>query len=564
MMQKRTFVYLLAVLSLAATSSDAETAQGKDGIVASAQPLASQAGIRAFESGGNAIDAAVAIALTLGVVDGHNSGIGGGCFMLLRRANGEFVALDGREMAPAAASHDMFLVNGKGDTELSQTGPLASGIPGSLAVYDHALQKYGRKSLRDLILPAAEIAEKGFPIDRVYASKLKSTREKLALFPASKSIYLHGDGTSLAEGETLKLTDLGGSYRKIAEHGTKWFYGDGFPQIVDRWMKENHGIITAEDFAKYRFKERDPIRSAYRDFVIVSFPPPSSGGPHVAQILNILEKFDIPHLAPADRVHVMAEAMKLAFADRAYWLGDPDFVKVPLGLIDEKYGETLASRISMEKAMNVETHGDPPDATQRFFNKHTTHFSTADSEGNWVACTATINTAFGSKVVVPGTGILLNNQMDDFSTQPGVPNAFHLIGGEANSIAPGKRPLSSMSPTIVLKNGKPFLALGAGGGPKIITQVVINLVGILDLGLPLDQALGQPRFHHQWQPNELTVEKTLPRDLVDSLKARGHTITDATTVGSSQVIGADPANGELIGASEPRIPSKALGWTKPR
>ena len=282
---------------------------------------------------------------------------------------------------------------------------------------------------------------------------------------------------------------------------------------------------------------------------------------HVAQILNILEGFDLKSLqGVGERQHVIAEAMKLAFADRAYWLGDPDFVNVPRGLADKGYARELAARIHLDHAIEVPTHGTPPESDPRFFEKHTTHFSTADAEGNWVACTQTINTAFGSKVIVPGTGIFLNDEMDDFSVEPGVANAFKLVGAEANAVAPGKRPLSSMSPTIVLKDGKPILALGAAGGPTIISQTVQNLVGILDLGLRLDEALAQPRIHHQWQPNELRIERAMPKEIQAALKKRGHHLDEKTDVGASHAVGLGPNGKSFVGASEPRAGGVSLGW----
>jgi gamma-glutamyltranspeptidase/glutathione hydrolase len=323
-------------------------------------------------------------------------------------------------------------------------------------------------------------------------------------------------------------------------------------------MKANGGILTAADFANYHIAVREPVRGTYRGYDLVSFPPPSSGGVHVLQILNILERFDVPKLDDASRVHVIGEAMKLAFADRAHWLGDPDFVPVPRGLLSKEYAKTLAERISLEHVTEVPTHGEPPNAGTDVFAKHTTHFSAADAEGNWVACTATINTAFGSKVVIPTTGIVLNNQMDDFSVEPGVPNAFKLIGSEANAVAPGKRPPSSMSPTIVLHDGKPILSIGAAGGPTIITQTVINLVGIIDRGLTLDAALAQPRFHHQWAPDELRIEKTWPADTMDKLKALGHHLAPVSLTGASNGVGF--FDGRFIGASEPRTPGEALAW----
>ena len=521
-------------------------------------PLASRAGLAALQSGGNAIDAAVAIGLTLGVVDGHDSGIGGGCFMLIRRANGEFVAIDGREMAGAAATRDMFLRNGKGDTGLSQTGALASAVPGSVAVYGYALAKFGRKKFADLLEPAAQIAEEGFPIDEVYARKLTATADELRRFEASRAIFLKPDGAPLGKGEVLKQTDLAASYRALARDGADWFYRGSFPQQVDAWMKTHQGILTAQDFAAYRTVLREPVRGTYRGCEVVSFPPPSSGGVHVLQVLNILANFDLQPMDEATRVNVIAEAMKLAFADRAYWLGDPDFVPVPRGLVRADYAKVLAARIQPDRVCDAPTHGEPPDAATDIFGKHTTHFSTADAEGNWVACTATVNTAFGSKVVIPGTGILLNNQMDDFSIEPGVPNAFKLVGAEANSIAPRKRPLSSMSPTIVLRDGKPILSLGAAGGPTIISQTVINLVGVLDLGLPLDAALAQPRYHHQWRPDELRIESTWPDGVLEKLANFGHKLNVVPHAGASNGVGF--FDGKFIGASEPRVPGEALAW----
>lgn len=539
----------------------AEVGTGTRGIVSSTHPLATEAGLNALRGGGNAIDAAVAVGLTLGVVDGHNSGIGGGCFFLIRRANGEIVALDGREMAPSAATRDMYLRQGKADTKLSQTGALASAVPGALATYAQAVRDYGRKPLADLLRPAAKIAEEGFPINAVYARKLRSTAADLARFPASRTIFLRPDGSPLAAGEILRQRDLAASYRAIADQGSAWFYRGDYAKEVERWMKQNGGIMTAADLAGYLVKQRTPITTTYRGHTIVGLPPPSSGGVHVAQILNILENFEVAALtAPGVRHHLLAEAMKLAFADRAHWLGDPDFVDVPRGLLDKGYAKAFATRIDLDRANSVPGHSTPPDSDPRFFEKHTTHFSVADSEGNWVACTQTINTAFGSKVVVPGTGILLNNEMDDFSVEPGVPNHFKLIGAEANAIAPGKRPLSSMSPTIVLRDGQPILALGAAGGPTIITQVLLNLVAILDLKQPLDAALAQPRIHQQWVPDELRIEKALPADVRAALTKRGHKFFEETTYGASHVVGRSADGQSFVGAADPRAGGVAAGW----
>lgn len=531
-----------------------------NGMVASGNPFATQAGVNALKAGGNAVDAAVAVGLTLGVVDGHNSGIGGGCFMLIRRANGEFVAIDGREKAPAAATRDMFIRDGKADTKLSQTGALASGVPGEVAAFDYAIKKFGRKKFSEVLLPAAKLAEDGFPLNSGYASRLIANSNELASFPASRAIFFP-DGKLPVKGEVLKQADLGATYRAIAKQGSDWFYRGAFAKDTEKWMKANGGLLTAADFAAYQIQLREPIRTKYRGYDIVSFPPPSSGGVHVAQMLNILESFDLKSMDEASRYHVIAEAMKLAFADRAFWLGDPDFVKVPRGLVSTEYALNLAGKIDKLHAIAVPEHNTPPHADSDVYgDKHTTHFSVVDAEGNWVACTATVNTGFGSKVIVPGTGVLLNNQMDDFSVQPGVANFFGLVGAEANSVAPGKRPLSSMSPTIVLKDGNPVIALGAAGGPKIISAVLLEIVRMLDLGATPQQAVDAPRIHQQWSPNELMVEKALPQPVQDALAARGHKIKEIPAGSTSQIVARSADGKSFVGAADPRGGGSAAGW----
>ena len=537
-----------------------ELARNDRGVIATGHPLASAAGVAALKQGGNAIDAAVAAALTLGVVDGHNSGIGGGCFMLIRLVDGECVAIDGRETAPAAAHRDMFVRNGKADTALSQIGALAAGTPGALAAYDEAIKRYGKLSLKAHLLAAAALAEHGFPIDETYARRSKATAEELELFESSRAVFLAGDGKPLAEGETLKQPDLAQTYRCIAEQGTAWFYGGPFAESTATWMAEHDGLLSVADFKNYRPRIRTPVRTTYREFEVIGFPPPSSGGVHVLQLLSILEQFDLramEHNSP-DMIHTIAEAMKLAFADRAFWLGDPDFVPVPRGLISKEYAQELAGRIHPAKATAVLQHAVPLAASDDLFEKHTTHLSAADAEGNWVACTATINTAFGSKVVVPGTGVLLNNEMDDFAIQPGVPNAFNLIGGEANAVAPGKRPLSSMSPTIVLRDGQPILAVGAAGGPTIISQTLLAIINTVDFGLSVREAIASARFHHQWKPDELKIERAIAPEVRDELRKRGHILSETDSFGACQAVARE--EGAFVGAADPRNSGTALGW----
>ncbi|MGH7176255.1 MAG: gamma-glutamyltransferase, partial [Tepidisphaeraceae bacterium] len=515
-------------------------ARGVHGMVATVHPIATDAAVDVLRRGGNAIDAAVKAALVLGVVDGHNSGIGGGCFMLVRTSDGKIYALDGRETAPAASSRDMFVRDGKPDTNLSQSGALAIGVPGSLAVYDYAITHFGAKSLAESLVAAADIAERGFPLDHDYARVLAEKAPALARFEASRAALLKPDLSPLAEGEILKQPDLARTYRSIAIEGIDWFYRGDFARRLAGWMKQNGGLITETDLATYEVKLREPLVTTYRGCTIVGFPPPSSGGVHVAQILNILEQFDLAAMEknnPADRVHVMAEAMKLAFADRAYWLGDPDFAPVPRGLVNLGYAAQLASTIRMDSAAPDVQHGTPPGAmTDLFGPKHTTHIAVADDKGNFVAITATLNLDFGSKVIIPGTGVIMNNQMDDFSIQAGVENYFKLVGSEANAVAPGKRPLSSMSPTIVLKDGKPVMTLGAAGGPRIISQVVLVLTNLIDLRVELGAALSRPRFHHQWSPNELWIENTFDESVLRQLESRGHKVAIKKPEGATQAI----------------------------
>jgi len=545
---------LALLLGLAAS----RTGVASSGCVATVHPLATDAGLAALERGGNALDAAVAAALTLGVVDPSNSGIGGGCFIVLRRSDGTLLAIDGREIAGAKATRDLYVRDGKPQPELARRGPLAVAVPGALAAYDDAVKHFGWLKLSDLLLPAADLAERGFPVDADYAGRFESAAKDLAKDPGCRQVFLHADGSSLREGEILKQPDLAVTYRAVAEHGTDWFYRGQFAQTVGTWMAANGGILTAEDFAAYRPRRREPVVGAYRGLTVVSMPPPSSGGIHVLEILNILEHFDLKELHrrdPALFYHVLGEAMKLAFADRAYWLGDPDFANVPKGLVDKQYAAALAGRIQLDKAIAVPGHGEPPGWRDDYFGKHTTHVAAADRDGNWVALTTTVNLGFGARVIVPGTGVILNDEMDDFSVSPGVPNATGLIGAEANAIAPHKRPLSSMSPTIVLKDGRPVFTVGAAGGPKIITQVVQALVQHIDLGADASGAIGAKRVHHQWSPNTLYVEKGFDPSVVERLSKLGHEVVQSG-MGVSQAI-QWTADGRWVGAHDPRVHGKA-------
>ena len=528
------------------------------GAIATVDPIATDAAVQALKDGGNAIDAAVAAGLTLGVVNGYNSGIGGGCFVVCRLANGTVFTLNGREKAPGRAHRNLYLRNGEADPNLSRVGALAVAVPGALMAYAQLSETHGRIPFRKHLLKAAAIAEQGFKIPAAYASTLKGRSFDLKKFPASARIFLDAKGNPYQAGAVLKQTDLANTYRQVAAHGTDWFYKGPFAKKTAAWMNANDGVLSEADFAQYTITRPAPVQTTYRGYTVYGMPPPSSGGVHVIQILNMLETRNLKKINPrsADFFHLISESMKLAFADRAHWLGDPAFAKVPRGLMDKGYARKLAARIHPSQIIEVKSHGIPPKVTEDIFDKHTTHFSCADSAGNWVAITATINTHFGSKVVIPGTGVLMNNEMDDFAAAPGAPNAFGLLGAEANSVQPGKRPLSSMSPTLVLKGNQPVLAVGAAGGPTIITQTLLAMVHTLDYGLPLNEALAQPRFHHQWKPDTLRIELKAGQSVLNQLRQRGHQLKLYNSMGATQAVGW--FEGKFKAVHDPRSKGKSV------
>lgn len=519
--------------------------------VASVNPDATRIAIEVAKRGGNAVDAAIAVAFALGVVDPHNSGIGGGCFILVRLADGRVLAIDGREMAPAAAHRDMFVQDGKANPELSRTGALAIGVPGSVMAL-HKLQREGGKlAFADVILPSANLAEKGFAVSPMVAERSAATVSDLKKFPAAAAIYLDKSQQAFAANTIIRNKDLAHTYRELARLGPDYFYRGDFAHQTAEWMKKNKGLVTYDDFANYQIKLREPVVTQFAGYTLYGFPPPSSGGIHVAQILNILENFDLHKATTSERYHLVAEAMKFAFADRAHWLGDADFTKVPLSLTDKTYAKGIAQKINMNKTIANVVHGDPDVDIPHLMNKHTTHIAAADLEGNWVAITTTVNTTFGSKVVIPGTGIVMNNQMDDFSAQVGAANAFGLVGSDANAIAAKKRPLSSMSPTIVFKDKQPVMTLGAAGGPTIISQVVQNLLYTLEYNMPAEEAIKQPRIHEQWNPDLLFVEPAMNDMVRNALVQKGHEIKLWPNMGASQII--QLREGKLIPVAEPRV-----------
>lgn len=540
----------------------AKQAQGFKAAVATVNPLATDAAIDCLNRGGNAIDAAVAASLMLSVVDSHNSGIGGGGLALIRLANGSIIAIDGREMAPQNSSADQYLgKDGKPDPKLSQEGPLAVATPGLIALLERISISFGKVSWKQGLLGAADVAENGFKVSSYFASVLKENAAKLRKYPASAAVLLDSSGQPWSEGATLRQTDLARSLRAMAEQGSGWFYQGEFAERMDKFMREQGGYLRAADFADYRALSRPVIECKYRGQTVSGFSPPSSGGIHIAQMLTMLEQFDVADLfvsRPVQAYHLLLEVMKRALADRAHWLGDADFAKVPRTLLDTAYLKERASSIDLKGATKVESHGVPPRADIDLFGAggHTTHLTVADSEGNVVALTQTVNTSFGSKMILPGTGIVLNNEMDDFSLAPGVRNAFGLLGSDANAIVPRKRPLSSMSPSIVTDNsGKPTFTCGAAGGPRIITVALQSLVRAIDLKQTPAEILAAPRVHHQWSPNQAVIDNAMPAEIATKLAEMGHEIQKVRHVATAQAIQIRPD--VISAASDPNVPSSA-------
>lgn len=525
---------------------------------ATVHPLATRSAIRILQRGGNAIDAAISAALVLGVVDGHNSGIGGGCLVLIRTSKGQIHAIDGRETAGQAAHEQMFVRDGKADAKLSQDGPLASGVPSQIAAMKQMHSLAGRMPWKDLFADAHQAARDGVAASKSMGRTIAAEADELRKYPASKAIYFHPDSSPIREGELLVQKDLANTLAQIAEQGAEWFYQGPFAQACANYLKSIGGILTAEDFRSYQPKLRTPITTKYRGYDVIGFPPPSSGGIHIAQMLMMLEPYPVGawmHSRPDAYYHLLCEVMKRAFADRAHWLGDSDFVDVPAGLLDPQYSQDRMADFSNAMASADIQHGWPDGTNKRekAFSepspgedrKHTTHLTTADDEGNWVAMTCTVNTSWGSKVTVPGTGVMLNNQMDDFSISPGTPNAFGLIGSQSNAVAPGKRPLSSMSPTIVLDpNQQPILTVGAAGGPRIINATLQVLLRVLDGGCSVAEAVAAPRVHHQWRPDQFLFEEQIgvgsPWEITPAIRERlskmGHPLKASGALAICQAI----------------------------
>jgi gamma-glutamyltranspeptidase / glutathione hydrolase len=532
------------------------------GMVATRETVATRIGLEVLQNGGNAVDAAASVAFALAVTLPSAGNLGGGGFMVVHdAASGETAAIDYREKSGGAAFRDMFLDEaGEADPEKSRFSGLAIGVPGTVAGVALALERYGTISLAEALEPAIELAARGIAVTPDLADSLEDAKDRLQKWPSSSAIFYKDGGASYEPGETLVQRDLARSLRLIAEQGPKAFYGGPIGEKIVAEVRRAGGHLSIDDFRSYEAVVRQPVRGEYRGFGIVSMPPPSSGGVHIVQILNILEGYPIGFLGAgsAETIHLMAEAMKLAYADRSEYLGDPDFVDVPVAALTSKaYAEHLRGLISRNRARPAADI--MPGDLARYESPETTHFSIVDADGNAVANTYTINFSYGTGLVAEGTGILLNNELDDFSAKPGVPNAYGLIGGGANAVGPDRRPLSSMSPTIVLQDGRPFLVTGSPGGSRIITTTLQVITNVIDHGMNVAEATYAPRVHHQWLPDELRVEDGLSPDTIALLEQKGHAVSVEDTMGSTQSIMATEDG--LSGSSDPRTPGAlTLGY----
>jgi gamma-glutamyltranspeptidase/glutathione hydrolase len=527
--------------------------QGTEGMVVTSHFLATQSAQDVLKNGGNAIDAAVTAAFSLAVTQPRSGNIGGGGFMLISsEKNDDVVAIDYREKAPGKATVDMFLdKDGNADSNVSRYSHLAAGVPGTVAGLAMALEKYGTISLKEAIAPAIKLASEGFIVTPRFSDGLKEKAEMLKKWPSTAKIFYKADGSYYEPGDLFVQKDLAATLTRISENGIKEFYEGKTAELLVAEMAKHGGLITMEDMKNYTPGFRTPVHGTYRGYDIYSMSPPSSGGTHVIQILNILEGYPIAEYGhnSAKTIHLMAEAMKLAYADRSQYLGDEDFVKVPLkALTSKKYAESLRQKIDPAKATDSSTIA--PGKVLPYESNETTHFSIVDKFGNAVSNTYTINFSYGSGIVVEGAGFLLNNEMDDFSAKPGVPNAYGLIGGEANKIEPNKRMLSSMSPTIVKQEGKNFLITGSPGGSRIITTTLQVIMNVIDHGLNIQSSVAAPRVHHQWLPDELRVEEGLSPDTVKALAEMGHTVKQKSAMGAIQSIMIK--DGMMYGGADPR------------
>ena len=553
------FTSLQAIYAPTSLAASREPVRTRHGVVASTNEIASRVGVDIMKRGGNAVDAAIAVAFALAVTHPAAGNLGGGGFMMIRLKDGRTTAIDYREMAPAAATRNIYLdkngkvIEGEGG---SIEGYRAAGVPGTVRGMELALRKYGshRLTWSQLIEPARALAANGFSVTYTLARSLRGSREYLSKYAETRRIYLN-DGRSYNEGDVFRQPDLAATFARLQQRGPNEFYEGQTARLIVDDLKRHNGLMTMADMSGYVAKERETLRGSYRGFEIISMPPPSSGGAVLIEMLNILEGYDFKKMdwASSDRYHLMTEAMRRAFADRAEYMGDADFVKVPIaGLVDKKYAERLRLTINRERASSSEQvrAGKPVG----YESDETTHFTVVDAEGNAVANTYTLNNSYGSGVVAKGTGLIMNDEMDDFAAKPGTPNMFGLIQGERNAVAPRKRPLSAMTPTFVLrKDGSLWFTVGSPGGPTIINTVLDVITNVIDYNMNIQQAIDAPRIHHQWLPDELVFEPYgLSGDTQNALLARGHKLAKPRYLGDAEGIMIEEKTGMRLGATDPR------------
>lgn len=534
--------------------------KGKHGVVVTQEPHATAVGLEVLRQGGNAVDAAVAVALTLAVTLPQAGNLGGGGFMVLRGPDGQVSTIDFRERAPKSATRDMYLKpDGTVDNDKVQLSVTAAGVPGSPAGLLYALQKFGTKNMAEVAQPAIRLAQEGFTVNRHLAGSLAAKKQQLSRFASSRAVFFDGE-EPLKQGDMLVQADLAGTLQRFAEQGLKGFYDGKTADIIAAHMQAGGGFVTREDLKAYEPRERDALRVNYRGYEVISMGPPSSGGVAMLQMLNMLSPYDLKKIGygSSDYIHLLTEVMRRAYADRSRWLGDPDYYKVPTaGLISTEYAKKIGASINLEKVSAV-MPGLPPGAKE---SDDTTHFSIIDKDGYAVSCTTTINSTFGSCSLCDGAGFFWNNEMDDFSAKPGVPNQFGLVGGKANEIVPGKRMLSSMTPTIVCKDGKLRYVIGAPGGGRIITGVLQVLLNAVDHDMPLERAVRAPRVHHQWKPDQIQWEDlALPKDVRTALVGKGHKFARSWR-GIAQVFAAEVLpDGTRIGVADHRSGGAAAAY----
>ena len=563
--RKLTSCLAMAILALTAVALSALRLEAaafppvhgwENGLVISSHALADKVGKDVLDSGGNAVDAAVAVGYALAVVLPAAGNVGGGGFAIIKIGDQEVTAIDFREKAPLAATRDMYLdKDGNVIPDASTVGYKAAGVPGTVAGLNAMRDKFGTKPLAELIAPAIALAAEGYEVNEFAAITMADYSDRFKLFESTKQYFLKPDGSTYQQGEILVQKDLAEVLKRISESGNDGFYKGATAKLIGDDMRKNGGLITEEDLEKYQVAWRKPVQGSYRGYEIISMSPPSSGGTHLLQILNVMSNADIGAMgfASTETIHLMAEAMRYAYADRSEYMGDPDFVEVPVDkLISAEYAKSIYDKIVAGKKA-VPSSEVKPGLEAIKEGQSTTHYSIVDKDGNAVSVTYTINDWYGSGACVAGAGFLLNNEMDDFAAKSGVPNIYGLVGSDANSIAPEKRPLSSMSPSLVLKDGKVFMVVGSPGGSRIITTTLQTISNVIDHGMNISEAVAAPRIHMQWLPDELRVEKYgVVKDVSEKLTDLGYNVSEQGPMGDVNAILIDPETGAVYGSHDPR------------